>query len=375
MPDLPREVAPVAGGAWLIRRVLALGVALMVGGCSAPAVDSDKARSKVQTLWPAPPDQARFEYQATLRSAADILRETEALKWEKALTGRGINSKPVINKPSGIAARNGLIYLTEPSTKSVTVFDVPRRKLFSFGLRPPNHLEKPMSIALDARQRVYVLDVALRKVMIFDKLGLFEHSISLEKGYSNPVAVAASPDGETVYVVDRGDVANQDHKVVALARDGTERFRLGPRGREPGQFNIPLAAATDGAGALYVVDFGNFRIQKFDSTGKFLFTFGSSGAELGRFARPRAIALDGEGNIYVSDGGFGNVQIFDPQGQLLMPLGRLSGEPAPGHFQLIAGIAVDETGRLYVVDHYANKVEVFKRLSDKEGRLRMQTKE
>lgn len=352
-------------------------MAIVIGlcACATPPADKDGKQTKVQMLWPAPPDQPRFEYQITLRSSADIVPESKDVKWEKLLTGREFRNSPIIYKPSGIAAHGGLIYLAEPASKSINVLDVPRRKLFSFGLRPPNNLDKPMSIALDAMQRVYVLDAGLRQVMVFDKLGLFEYSIPLEHGFTNPVAVAASPDGETIYIVDRGDVGNDDHKVVAFDRAGKERFRLGPRGRGPGEFNIPLAAATGADGALYVVDYGNFRIQKFDANGKFLFTFGKSGAELGRFSRPRAIALDGEGNIYVADSGFGNVQIFDPQGQLLMPLGRLSREPAPGNFQLIAGITVDETGRLYVIDHYDKKVDVFMRLSDEEGRRRMLSKE
>jgi hypothetical protein len=38
---------------------------------------------------------------------------------------------------------------------------------------------------------------------------------------------------------------------------------------------------------------------------------------------------------------------------------------------LIAGIAVDDTNRLYVVDHYFRKIDVFRRLSDEEGKRLM----
>jgi hypothetical protein len=66
-----------------------------------------------------------------------------------------------------------------------------------------------------------------------------------------------------------------------------------------------------------------------------------------------------DGNIHVADTGFNNVQIFDPAGRVLMPLGSLSREPGPGNYALIAGIAVDEAGRLFVNDHYFKKIEVF----------------
>lgn len=355
-------------GVWLLAVLVALA------GCVTTGADksADAAKKKkYKTLWPAPPEQPRFAYEATLRSAADIIIETDDMKWEKMLTGRGISDKPVIDKPSGIAVRNGLVYVPEPTVKAITVFDIPRRKLFRFGLREPNVLDKPLSIALDGESRVYVLDSGLKKVMVFDKLGLFEYSIPVNKGFTYPVAVAASPDGKTIYVVDRGDVGNADHKVVALSPDGKELFRLGPRGKEEGKFNIPLAATVAPDGALFVVDSGNFRIQKFDAQGKFLMAFGGVGAEFGKFSRPRSVALDAEGNIYVADAGFGNVQVFNAAGQLLMPLGGLSREPGPANYPLIASIAVDETNRLYVIDHYFKKIEVFRRLSDEEGKQRM----
>jgi hypothetical protein len=75
----------------------------------------------------------------------------------------------------------------------------------------------------------------------------------------------------------------------------------------------------------------------------------------------------------VSDGSFGNVQIFDSSGRLLMSIGSLARQPEPGFFPLIAGVAVDNAGFLYVVDHFFKKIDVFKRLSDEEGRERMRT--
>lgn len=336
---------------------------VVLAGCAAPGKDAGKREKKQQLLWPAPPDPARFAYETTLRSAADIVIDSDEVKLKKMATGLGgASDKPVIDKPSGIAARNGLIYVAEPSAKALTVFNIPARKLFRIGVREPNELKKPMAIALDAIGRIYVLDTGLKKVMVFDALGLFEYSISLETGFTYPVSVAPSPDGKVIYVVDRGDVGNADHKVVAFSPAGKELFRIGARGAEPGKFNIPLAAAVGADGSLFIVDAGNFRVQKFDATGKHLLSFGGSGAELGRFSRPRAITLDAEGNIYVSDSGFGNVQIFNPEGQLLMPMGSLSRDPGPGSYPLVAGIAVDETGRLYVIDHFFKKIEVFKRL-------------
>ncbi len=350
---------------WTLLALLVIGLA----ACAPVAPRSQKVAKIPQTLlWPMPPDLPRFEFETVLQSVADIAPATDDDRWKRMLQGQPDTSDALaINKPSAIVSRGGRVYVAEPGARAITVFDAARKRLFRFGLREPNVLKRPQALALDDAGKVYVLDAQLRKVMIFDGMGLFLDSIALGRRFSNPVGIAVQGDGQTVYVVDRGNVDQDDHKVVALAPDGTEGIRIGPRGSGPGQFNIPLAAAVAADGTLYVVDSGNFRVQAFNAKGEFKFQFGGAGVGIGQFSRPRAISLDHEGNIYVSDGGFNNVQIFNSAGQLLMPLGRLSREPGPGNYALIAGIAIDETRRLYVVDHYFKKIEVFRRLSDEEA--------
>lgn len=341
----------------------------MLAGCAVVKSDKEaKKKEKDKILWPAPPDQPRFKFAGILRAATDIVQETEDEQFRRKLTGQStISDRPVIDKPSGIAVRFGLVYVAEPSVSAVTVFDLQRRKLFRFGAREPNSLKRPQAIAVDREGLVYVLDSILRKVMVFDNLGLFIRGIDVKEGYTNPVAVAVNPDGKTIYVVDRGDLGNDDHKVVAYSAEGKELFRLGARGETDGKFNIPLAAAVADDSTLYVADSGNFRVQAFDGAGKFKFAFGGPGAEPGSFSRPRSVTVDARGNVYVADAGFNNVQIFNNKGQLLMPLGGLNRDPGPGNYALIAGISVDEGGRLYINDHYFKKIEVFLPLSEDEG--------
>lgn len=349
-------------------------IALALAACS--TLDSTpEPQAKEQLLWPALPDQPRFRYQGMLRSAADLQPQSGKSAFDKlkdiTTTPSEANRDPVIYKPSGIAVRNGLVYVTEPVVRAVTVFDIPRRKLFRFGTREPNTLKNPQAIALDGSGQIYVLDSGRNQVMVFDAYGLFQRSIALGDRFSKPVSIAVSPQGKTVYVVDRGTVEDNEHKVVALDLDGKELLRLGPRGSKDGEFNMPVAAAVARDGTLYVVDAGNFRVQAFDASGKMKLKFGRPGAGLGNFSRPRAIAIDAEDNIYITDGAYNNVQIFNAQGELLMPLGRLSQLPGPGRFALIAGLAVDEANRLLVLDHYFRKIEVYGRIPEEEGRRLM----
>ena len=152
------------------------------------------------------------------------------------------------------------------------------------------------------------------------------------------------------------------------AEEGEPFLTIGHRGGKPGEFNLPVDVAVARDGTLYVLDSGNFRVQAFDSGGRFLRAFGSVGAGPGQFSRPRGIGVDPDGNVYVSDAWFGNVQVFDPRGRLLLAIGRRERADGPGHYRLPAGIAVDETRRVYIVDQYFHKVEVVRRLGDAESR-------
>lgn len=345
--------------------ILIVAVASVLGGCAAPQVNLSTQKLH---FWPGWPEQPRFAFEASLGTEASIVNESKDEQLQRQLTGIQRSIKPIIDKPAGLAVRNGRVYVAEPAVKAITVMDAVRRKLFRFGVRPPNTMKRPQSIALDAKSNAYVLDSGLRQIMVFDDFGLFLSQFPVADGFTSPIAVAVSPDGQTIFVVDRGDLENDDHKVVAFTPDGKEKYRLGARGSDPGKFNIPLDATVSIDGTLLVADAGNARVQAFDSDGKFKFSFGGFGAEPGRFSRPRSISTDSEGNIYVADGSFNNVQIFNPKGELLMPLGKLSREPGPGNFSLIGAIAIDEEDRLFVTDNYFKKIDVFRRLSDEEGK-------
>ena len=64
------------------------------------------------------------------------------------------------------------------------------------------------------------------------------------------------------------------------------------------------------SGNVYVADFGNGRIQKFDGSGTFLTKWGTPGSAGGQFKFPQGVATDASGNIYVVDLGNYRIQKF-----------------------------------------------------------------
>ena len=75
----------------------------------------------------------------------------------------------------------------------------------------------------------------------------------------------------------------------------------GSNGSGEGQNDFPRGVAVDPQGNVYVVDLGNYRIQKFTADGAFLTQWGSEGGGEGQFNAPVGVAVDGQGNVYVAE--------------------------------------------------------------------------
>lgn len=73
------------------------------------------------------------------------------------------------------------------------------------------------------------------------------------------------------------------------------------------------AMALDSEKNIYVVDMGNYRIQKFDNQGKYLQTIGRKGQGPGEFRGPLGICFDAQDNLYVRE--YKKIQVFDKNGE------------------------------------------------------------
>src|SRR5262245_21701548 len=101
---------------------------------------------------------------------------------------------------------------------------------------------------------------------------------------------------------------------------GTFLRTWGCNGCADGEFHSPggpTGVAVDGSGNIFVIDPGNNRIQKFDSTGTFLTKWGSPGSGNGQFDIPKGVAVDGSGNVFVTEQGNSRIQKFTSTGTFL----------------------------------------------------------
>jgi hypothetical protein len=83
-------------------------------------------------------------------------------------------------------------------------------------------------------------------------------------------------------------------------------------------FYTVLDIDVDSKSNIYVVDERNFRIQKFDKSGKYLQTIGRKGQGPGEFELPTGITVDNNlGNILVTDHRVAQIEIFNNEGEYI----------------------------------------------------------
>lgn len=89
----------------------------------------------------------------------------------------------------------------------------------------------------------------------------------------------------------------------------------------PGRFNTPVALAGDAEGNVYVVDYGNGRVQKFDRAGDLVPSFSEAMQQSGLVRRPVDIAAQAHREntyLYIVDKDAHAVFVFNSDGQHLL---------------------------------------------------------
>ncbi len=349
--------------------ILVLAMSVITACSSVP--EPIAATEQAELTFPPPPETARFQFERTIRSSADIEIEDRRSSWRRVLTGESATATG-FSKPYDVAVCQGRIFVSDTVRRSVLMFDVPSGEFRQIGDKEPGTLRKPLGVATDSYCNLYVADGTANSVSVFDQDGEFLRTFGGSDWFDRLAHVEVDPDGQRVYCVDTGGVDSEQHQVrVFDAQSGVHLFDFGSRGDGPGQLNLPRDIAMGPDRRLYVVDGGNFRIQVFNSDGGYIRQIGAIGVRPGQFSRPKGVDTDSEGNIYVSDAAFGNFQIFNSDGQLLLFVGSRSETPSPAKYLLPAGLAVDEDGRVYMIDQFFRKLDVFRpaALSAQEGFL------
>ena len=333
-------------------------------------------------VWPNPPAIARVKFEDILTGqkidwASLESKQKPKLSWMDRLAGAQPDSqiKDVQKKVGfqlirvyGVAADSkGNIYAADQAVGAIFIFPKAENEplqLIANGREA--HFAMINGLAMDDNDRLFVTDLKLHHVLVFNAKHVVEASFGAQQLVS-PAGIALDTENRFVYVVD----TQQDQVLVFDADTYKLLRRIGTAGKKhtltgPGDFSLPTNVAVDKDGNVYVTDTLNNRVESFDADGNFISEFGKPGDGPGHFARPKGIAVDCDGHIWVADEVQNRVQVFDKEGRELIYFGQLGWYP--GQFQALYGIAFDRKyNRIITSEQFPGRVQVFRYVTDAEA--------
>lgn len=296
---------------------------LLLTACKTPAAHDQSAGP---VFYPDPPDERRLQLLGRFSSAEDVQPVSRFRKFVA-----GDEPRRSIGRAHGVAWHDGKLYVCDPGSPHVAVFDLRRKEMRPLDETNPRRFRKPIEIAIAPDGWKYITDTVLRKVVVYGPDDRFRALFGDPEAW-RPVGIAVH--GDRLYVTDA-----ENHQLVVLDRtDGRELARWGKEGPQDGEFYFPIAVDVGPDGDVYVTDSFHFKIQRLKADGTFVSSHGEAGDIVGTFARPKGVAVDRKGRFFVVDAAFENVQIFDHDGKPLLFFGAPG--PDPGNLNLPADVCV-----------------------------------
>lgn len=194
----------------------------------------------------------------------------------------------------------------------------------------------------------------------------------------SPAGVAIAPDG-TIYIADRSQnrirkVAADTGVITTVAGNGAPGFFGDGGPATAANLSSPAAVTLDAAGNLYIADTDNHCVRKVSAGTGVITTvagygdmaFGGDGgpATLASMNQPMGVAVDGAGNLYIADfgnhrirkvaAGTGIISTFAGNGNAMF-YGDGGAATSAGLFYP-SGVAVDGSGNVYIADARNNRI-------------------
>nr|AUN36709.1 hypothetical protein [uncultured bacterium] len=298
------------------------------------------------------------------------------------------------------AAQNGILAFTPGVISSVAGTGVAGYS-DGGGIATAAQLNQPLGLAMDGAGNLYVSDSendVVRRVDLSGNITTVAGNYTLGTGYSGdngqatsaqlnlPAGLAVDGSGN-LYIADSGNhvirKVDSSHVITTVAGQCLPSACAGGYSGDGGAatsalLNAPMGVAVDGAGNLYIADYGNHAIRRVDGTSGNITTIAGDGtpeytgdgglATAARLNHPYALALDGNGNLFIAELDNDVIRKIDTSGNISTVAGNhsagFSGDGGPATNAKLSGpvgVAFDKAGDFYIADHFNNalrKVDV-----------------
>lgn len=302
------------------------------------------------------------------------LSETQKIPFTKVRTVHNPNEK--LGEPFGIAVLNGEVFFSDGETGRI--WRISNLQTFSI---VTDKFDTPSAIAFDKNGDLIVADSGTHTIK---KVNVTNGEIEIVAGTENqpgfnggdaktalfnaPIGVAVSDDkifvadtyNDRIRVIENG-------KVSTIA--GSDKGFADSENGQTAKFDTPCGIALTKDGKIIVADAGNKRLRIIEENGKTSTLAGNGSGDAvdgflfdAGFVQPLAVAVDDSGAIYVADG-----NSIRAVGRRLFPMvetitntkrGFSDGNLSNSRFNRPSGLAVDETGNLFVADAENQAVRV-----------------
>lgn len=163
----------------------------------------------------------------------------------------------------------------------------------------------------------------------------------------NPRAISIAPTG-LIYIADTGH-----HRVIAVDTSGQLIYEIGGLGSGSGQFRWPRDVAAEFGASVWVLDYGNRRLQRFSLSLEWLATIEFEKLREGESIRPEEIAVSPSGDLYLIDAENSEIVRIDAAGNVLLSTG--------GHAEYLRNgrsYACNSTHQILWVDHELKQPQI-----------------
>ena len=211
-----------------------------------------------------------------------------------------------------ITDRRGLSRELKSSDRLVELYDIPREQDgFTFYNRPVSVNASP-----DGDGSFYLLSYLNGDLLQISTTGRVSHVLSGGVlGFDRPFDMDFLEDGELVvseYGADR---------ISICSRQGFRIRTIGSKGTGEGELLGPQYLRVSDDGYIYVSEWGNRRVSKFNLDGEFILSFGRPRADFPGLRGPSGLELR-NGFVYIADSMTGKVEVFDQSGNYIRTLIR-----------------------------------------------------